>query len=67
MLNNPEVCPRCTFPMDREIAALCRIDDKTEVCSVCGEEEAAEWHAIKYVTPKSEWPVKRRGRRPVSA
>jgi tetratricopeptide (TPR) repeat protein len=34
-------CPRCGGPLPQHLAALSRADNSTEVCSRCGDEEAA--------------------------
>lgn len=40
-MNNTKLCPRCHGPLgDRP--ALSRRDGKTDICSKCGYEEAAE-------------------------
>ena len=48
-------CPRCGDPLpQRYPGALSRADNKTEICSPCGTDEA-----FGGLTPVSEWPVTR--------
>lgn len=57
MLNHP-VCPRCLgFIPSNAFAgeypgAISRIDNKTEICSECGTEEA-----ILALIPIHQWPI----------
>lgn len=40
------ICPRCkgTFDKAKDIPVISRADNKTEICSACGTEEALlEW------------------------
>ena len=57
MLDHP-ICPRCTgfipsnlFPGEYP-GAISRIDNKTEICSDCGTEEA-----ILALIPLDQWPI----------
>jgi RNase P subunit RPR2 len=48
-----KTCPRCEGPMPSYPGALCRRDNKTMICSECGEIEAFEdmgWRS-PYVGP----------------
>lgn len=53
-----KICPRCLggIPNNmlpgRYIGALSRIDNKTEICSPCGEEEA-----LVALIPLDNWPI----------
>lgn len=54
------LCPRCQvrllplgFP-----GALSRVDNKTEICSECGQDEALENWAGFNLSPTSTWPIK---------
>lgn len=71
MLNKP-VCPRCLgFIPSNAFAgeypgAISRIDNKTEICSDCGTEEAItalikihEWPIVRYQHPATEMAVQR--------
>jgi hypothetical protein len=62
----PVICPRCNdnFIPNNEtpgayIGALSRADNKTEICSQCGEEEAMEDYISGHCQPVCIWPVKR--------
>jgi hypothetical protein len=47
------VCPKCKGQIDlRSAGAISRIDNKTEICSPCGLEEAIEAFI------KSQWATK---------
>lgn len=52
------ICPRCFgfIPNNNQpgqyIGALSRIDNKTEICSACGTEEA-----ILALVPIDQWPI----------
>jgi hypothetical protein len=56
-------CPRCEgFIPNNETpgyycGALSRADNKTEICSECGNEEAMEDWNYKFVTPVNHWPI----------
>ena len=57
------VCPRCfgAVPSNENpgayIGALSRTDNKTEICSRCGTDEAMEDYLLGEVMPQSEWKV----------
>lgn len=60
----PAVCPRCKFnwiPCNERPGeypgALSRVDNKTEICSACGEDEALMQHYEGKLIPKEEWGV----------
>jgi transcription elongation factor Elf1 len=36
------ICPRCGKEFLKYLAALCRVDNKTLICSECGTQEAME-------------------------
>lgn len=64
------VCPRCesSFIPDNDHpgahpGALSRTDNKTEICSECGVEEASPWR--KFET-QDEWPIFRETKTHVS-
>jgi hypothetical protein len=64
------VCPRCEssfIPTNDNPGAypgaLSRTDDKTEICSECGTEEASPWR--KFET-QDEWPIFRETKTHVS-
>lgn len=52
------ICPRCFgwIPSNERpgeyIGALSRIDNKTQICSACGNEEA-----ILALVPTDQWPI----------
>lgn len=54
-----ELCPRCCkylLPV-RHMGAISRSDNRTEVCQVCGTDEAMRnFHGLP-AQPKEEWPV----------
>ena len=60
------MCPRChgLIPNnDRPGAypgAISRVDNETEVCSACGEDEALGVFFEGYLAPIEEWPVTRK-------
>ena len=63
----PHICPRCNdnfIPTNEQPGqypgAISRADDKTEICSHCGHEEAIEVYAAGGATPSCEWPLKNR-------
>lgn len=57
MLKNP-VCPRCLGYIPSNLfagkypGAISRIDNSTEICSDCGQEEA-----IVALIPLDDWPI----------
>jgi len=59
----PNTCPRCLggIPNNEQrgvyIGALSRTDNKTEICSQCGAEEALEDYFEQALTPQSKWLV----------
>ena len=56
-------CPRCgTYPVytdgfHRGMGARSRTDNKTQICSDCGVEEAMLDFMHREIVPKSVWPV----------
>jgi len=56
-------CPRCGDHFRRCYPALSRVDDKTNICSDCGEDEAMSAYHNGYVDPReflfppSHWNV----------
>lgn len=64
------ICPRCThyIPNDENPGAypgaISRVDNKTEICSKCGSDEAVQsyfnyvYSISEILTPISEWPIK---------
>lgn len=71
MLNKP-VCPRCLgFIPSNAFAgeypgAISRIDNKTEICSDCGQEEAItalidtdQWPIVQYEHPATQMATER--------
>lgn len=58
MTKTAPLCPRCGGFIPRNskpgeyIGALSRVDNATEVCSPCGEEEA-----LVALIPINEWPI----------
>lgn len=67
----PSICPRCiehSWIPSNEMpgaypGALSRADNKTEVCSACGEDEALMDAFGGGCQPVSDWPVERKVRR----
>lgn len=60
----PRICPRCNenfIPSNENPGkypgAISRADDKTEICSMCGTEEAVEVYAAGGCTALSDWPL----------
>jgi ribosomal protein S27AE len=57
----PPVCPRCGnwIPNNHEPGAypgaISRVDNKTEICSGCGVDEALEQFSTGAPAPMSEW------------
>lgn len=65
-MTDTAMCPRCekrplrvTMPDGTELpGALSRSDNKTEVCSICGNDEAmVNFIEKRPAQPSSEWPV----------
>lgn len=59
------LCPRCNLNLipnnDTPGAypgALSRTDNKTEICSFCGYDEAIRQFIYNDLQPKDSWPVK---------
>jgi len=56
-------CPRCLRGIPNDLyrgqycGAISRTDNKTEICSACGTEEAMEDYFDDGVLPQSEWMV----------
>jgi ribosomal protein S27AE len=56
------MCPRCegyipsNLTPGRYPGAISRVDNKTEVCSDCGREEAMSIHALESLWPVSALP-----------
>lgn len=46
-------CPRCGDFFRRCYPALSRVDNETNICSACGEEEA--WEAYRYGLVARKW------------
>lgn len=66
-MNIPDICPRCKadwIPNNNEpaahIGALSRADNKTEICSACGEDEAFKDYFDGGCEPVTAWPVQRK-------
>jgi hypothetical protein len=59
----PKVCPRCLgWVPNNETpgaypGALSRADNKTEICSECGSNEALQDFLEGGCTPKESWPI----------
>jgi hypothetical protein len=61
----PQTCPRCSehewIPNNATpgayMGALSRTDNKTEICSNCGEDEALKDYFDGGCEPQSEWPI----------
>lgn len=60
----PTVCPRCqdswipnNLTPGAYIGALSRADNKTEICSACGEDEAMKDWLDGGCEPVTAWPV----------
>ncbi len=52
-----DTCPRCRVRLPRDHSgAISRTDNHTEVCGLCGSEEAVD-QAADTLTPQSDWPV----------
>ena len=56
-------CPRCFEQYDSRYPALSRADNKTHICSPCGEDEGlTQWFEKKAwyeLSQPSDWPVHR--------
>ena len=58
-------CPRCgeypvyTDGFHRGIGARSRVDNKTQICSECGVDEAMADFFKEGMTPIKDWPVER--------
>lgn len=59
------LCPRCNssqIPNNETPGAypgaLSRVDNKTEICSSCGTDEALEDYFTKSLTQIKDWPIK---------
>lgn len=51
-------CPRCGVEMNpRDYPAISRTDDRTDVCSRCGIDEAIEAMMRGAPTPQAQWPI----------
>jgi hypothetical protein len=65
------ICLRCGhhIPCDERPGAypgaVSRTDNKTEVCSQCGTDEAMEHFALGAPRPQSQWPTQLRAKKPV--
>lgn len=66
MSNVKPVCPRCGgyIPSNENpgvyMGAMSRVDNRTEICSACGTEEALQQFASQSAsgaTPIEEWPI----------
>jgi hypothetical protein len=64
-MNVPHICPRCAdswIPDNHHPAeypgAISRSDNKTEICSACGVEEAMINFAGTACEPVDQWPVR---------
>lgn len=62
----PHICPRCKtdwIPNNEKPGkypgAISRADNKTEICSACGEDEALKDYFEGGCEPVAEWSVKR--------
>jgi hypothetical protein len=60
----PHICPRCQdnwIPDNQHPGeypgAMSRADNRTEICSPCGEREAMQTYERGECTPTAEWPV----------
>lgn len=63
VLRPEHICPRCEgfIPNESEPGAypgaLSRTDNKTELCSRCGTDEAMEDFTGNRLTPQNQWPI----------
>lgn len=60
----PQICPRCkdswipnNLAPGAYIGALSRADNKTEICSACGEDEAMKDLFQGGCEPVESWPI----------
>lgn len=60
----PTICPRCKYnwiPCNERPGeypgAISRADNKTEICSQCGTDEALTQHFEGFVKPVEEWTL----------
>lgn len=57
------ICPRCGHFIPNDLhpgaypGAISRLDNKTEICSSCGTDEALRDFGGKAPIPPDEWPV----------
>lgn len=62
-MNTNLLCPRCQHFIPDDVTpgaypgAISRVDNKTEICSSCGLDEAIENIFTKTLTPISQWPL----------
>ena len=63
----PNICPRCKenwIPCNNRPGeypgAISRADNKTEICSACGEDEAIKDHVDGGCELVTAWPVQRK-------
>ena len=66
-MNVPNICPRCQtdwIPNNAQPGkypgAISRADNKTEICSACGEDEALKDYFDGGCEPVDEWAVERK-------
>jgi hypothetical protein len=67
LMKVPDICPRCKtdwIPNNERpgayVGAISRADNKTEICSACGEDEALKDYYEGGCEPVNEWAVKRK-------
>lgn len=68
----PRGCPRCdthdwipnNLTPNAYPGAISRSDNKTEICSACGEDEALKDYFEGGCEPQSKWPVSRTHKAP---
>jgi hypothetical protein len=65
-MNVPHICPRCNdnfIPTNQQPGvypgALSRADNKSEICSPCGEDEAMMDFSGGGCQPVAQWPIKK--------
>ena len=62
-MNTNLICPRCEhfIPNDETPGAypgaISRVNNKTEICSKCGTDEAMENYFGNKLTPIHKWPI----------
>lgn len=63
----PNICPRCQdnwIPNNQQPGhhpgAISRADNKTEICSACGVDEAMKDHFDNGCEQNNQWPVARK-------